>query len=117
MTKRPCSSLSAERDNFVPTSVAVIFTPGTSAPEGSETVPATLPKPCPKTELGVMSNTAKMSRRPMVSSVGYAFHMVRYCCVIRDLRTTLVSPAQRCQAECDKFYLWLRGQSALLRHG
>src|SRR5215471_3949027 len=69
MTKRPCSSLRAERDKFVPTSVAVIFTPGTSAPEESATVPPIRPRPCPNVEIGTISNTARIIRRPMVSSV------------------------------------------------
>src|SRR5262249_31398020 len=96
MTKRPCSSLSAERDKFVPTSVAVIFTPGTSAPEGSATVPPILPKPCPTTEIGASSNTAKIIRRPMVPSA--KFHMVIYCCVIRDFGHNTNPARERCQA-------------------
>src|SRR5262249_60969512 len=81
MTKRPCSSLRVERDKFVLTSVAVIFTPGTSAPEESATVPPIRPRPCPNVEIGTISNTARIIRRPMVSSardVSYSEILLRY---------------------------------------
>src|SRR5262245_6137192 len=91
MTKRPCSSLSAERDRFVPASVAVIFTPGTSAPEGSVMVPPILPKPCANTEIGVISNTANTSRRAMIFLLGYVSHIEM---LFRDtrFRTSYIRP-------------------------